>query len=110
MSALDGKVVVLVTAPAEEEAARIARALVEEGLCACASVVGPVRSIYKWEGQVCDDVESLIVMKTRRALFARLEARVRQLHSYDVPEVIGLDVAAGSEPYLRWIDEVTAGG
>lgn len=100
----------LVTAPGAEDASRIARVLVDEGLCACANVVGPVRSIYRWQGAIHDDAEVLLLIKTRGELFDRLAARVRELHSYDVPEVIALPIAAGSEPYLRWIDESTAGG
>jgi periplasmic divalent cation tolerance protein len=109
MSVADGKIVVLVTAPAED-AARIARALVHDNLCACANIVGPIRSIYRWEGEVRDEAEALLVLKTRAALLDRLAARVRELHGYEVPEILALDVAAGSEPYLRWIDEATAGG
>ena len=110
MSVAEGRIVVFVTAPGAEDASRIGRALVEEGLCACANVVGSIRSIYRWEGEVRDDAEALLVLKTRDALFARLEARVRELHSYDVPEIIALPITAGSEPYLLWIDDMTAGG
>jgi periplasmic divalent cation tolerance protein len=106
-------VVVLVTAGSAEEAARIGRALVEERLVACANVVGPIRSIYRWEGRVEDAEEHLLLLKARAADAGALEARVRALHGYEVPEVLALPVRAGSEPYLRWLADSTrrdAGG
>jgi periplasmic divalent cation tolerance protein len=95
--------VVLVTAPDAEVGARIGRALVEEGLAACANLVPGVRSIYRWEGAVHDDAEVLLILKTRAALSAALAARVRALHPYQLPEVLALPVAGGSEPYLDWV-------
>lgn len=94
--------VVLMTAPNEENAAAIARTLVEEGLIACANLVPQVRSIYRWEGAVCDEREVLVVMKTA-ADFEQLRARVVSLHPYSVPEVIKLEVGAGHTPYLEWV-------
>jgi periplasmic divalent cation tolerance protein len=95
--------VVLVTAPDAEVGARIGRALVEEGLAACANLVPGVRSIYRWQGAVHDDAEVLLILKTRAALSAALAARVRALHPYQLPEVLALPVAGGSEPYLDWV-------
>ena len=95
--------VVLVTAPTPERAAEIARALVEERLAACGNVVPGLRSIYRWEGKVEDEPEALLVLKTTRARFEALRARVLALHPYQVPEVIALPVEAGSAPYLAWI-------
>ena len=95
--------VVLVTAPSTDEAARIARALVEERLAACSNVVPGVRSIYRWEGKVMDDAEALLLLKTTRARFAALRERVLALHPYTVPEVLALPVEAGSEEYLSWL-------
>lgn len=106
----DGKIVVLVTTSDAEDASRIARALVDEKLCACVNVVGPIRSVFKWEGKVCDEAEALLVIKTRGALFDRLCGRIRELHSYDVPEVIALPIVAGNDAYLRWIDKETGAG
>jgi len=101
-------IVVLVTAAKEEDAANIARVLVSERLAACANIIRGVRSIYRWEGAVQDDPEVLMVIKTRSELFGRLEQRVRELHSYSVPEVIALDIEKGSEPYLKWLTESTS--
>jgi periplasmic divalent cation tolerance protein len=95
--------VVLVTAPTAERAAELARALVEERLAACGNVVPGIRSIYRWEGKVQDEAEALLVLKTTRARFDALRARVLALHPYEVPEVIALAVDAGSAPYLAWI-------
>ncbi len=96
-------VVVLVTAPGVDQAARIARALVEERLAACGNVVPGIRSIYRWQGAVQEDQEALLVLKTTRARFEALRARVLAMHPYEVPEVIALPVEAGSARYLAWI-------
>ena len=100
-------IVVLVTASNEDEAARIGQALVEEKLAACANIIPQVRSIYRWEGKVQDDPEALMLIKTRAQHFDKLEARVRELHSYDVPEVIAIEITSGSKPYLQWLSEST---
>jgi periplasmic divalent cation tolerance protein len=103
-------VLVLVTAPTAEQAASLARTLVEEGLAACGNVVPGVRSIYRWEGRVQDEAEALLVLKSRAPLFEALRERVVALHPYQCPEVLRLDVAAGHAPYLRWIaDNVRSG-
>ena len=99
--------VIFITAPGEEEAAGIAKALVEEGLAACVNIVKGVRSIYNWEGKVQDEFEVLMIAKTRRDLFAALEKRVKELHSYSVPEIIGLQIAEGSADYMKWLGETT---
>lgn len=98
---------VMVTAASEEQALSIARALVEERLAACVNLVGPVRSIYRWQGKVQDDREHLMIIKTRASMVARLARRVKELHSYEVPEVIAIPIAAGSKPYLEWLFEST---
>ena len=103
-------VVVLVTAGSEDEAVRIGRALVEERLAACASVLGPIRSIYRWEGAVEDAPEHLLLAKARAADVGALAERVCALHSYEVPEVLALPVAGGSAAYLAWLAESTARG
>ncbi len=100
-------VVVYITAPNEEEAARIAAALVEERLAACVNIVRSIRSIYRWQDKTEDEPEVLMIAKTRGMLFERLMRRVRELHSYTVPEIIAMPVIAGSEDYLRWMEEVT---
>ncbi len=101
-------IVVLITAPSSDEAVKIAKALVEERLAACANIIRDIRSVFRWEGKIEDDSEVLIVLKTREALFEDLEKRVRELHSYSVPEVIALPIVKGSEAYLNWLEEETA--
>jgi periplasmic divalent cation tolerance protein len=101
-------IVVLITVPSAEEAAKIAKVLVEERLAACANIVKDIRSVFRWEGKIEDDSEALMVLKTREALFEDLEKRVRELHSYSVPEVIALPIVKGSEAYLSWLQEETA--
>jgi periplasmic divalent cation tolerance protein len=98
-----GVAVVLVTAPDEENAALIARTLVEEGLIACANLVPGVRSIYRWEGTLCDEREVLMVLKAPAARYDALQARILSLHPASVPEVIRVDVAEGSPAYVRWV-------
>jgi len=101
-------VVVLVTAGSAEEAARLGRALVGERLAACVNVVGPIRSIYRWQGTVEEADEHLLLAKARAADAAAIEARVRALHGYELPEVVALPLRAGSAPYLAWLADATA--
>jgi len=98
-------IVVFVTAGSEAEAETIAKALVEEQLAACVNILSPIRSIYRWEGKIADDQEWLLLIKTRAEQFSAVEARVKALHSYQVPEVIALPIVQGSEGYLRWLLE-----
>ncbi len=100
-------IVVLVTTPTPERAAEIARAVVGERLAACGNVVAGLRSVYRWEGEVQEDEEALLLLKTTRARFEALRERVLALHPYDVPEVIALPILAGSAAYLDWIDAET---
>ncbi len=99
--------VVFVTCGSEEEAVKIAHALVEEHLAACVNIVSPIRSIYRWEGKIWDEKEWLLVIKTRRQRFQEIETRVKSIHSYSVPEVISLPITDGSSPYLGWLMEMT---
>ena len=96
--------VVLSTAGTEDEASRIASALVERRLAACVNVVPGVSSTYRWQGAVQTDREWLLVVKTRRDRFEAVRAAIRELHSYEVPEIVMLDIADGDAAYLAWID------
>lgn len=95
--------VVLVTAPSGEPAAALARGLVEERLAACVNRLPGIRSVYRWQGEVCDDGEELLLIKTAADRVDALVARVREIHPYEVPEVLVLPVEAGSAPYLAWV-------
>lgn len=94
--------IVLVTAPARA-GGDLVRTLVGEGLAACGSIVPQVMSIYRWEGEVKQDMEVLILLKTQRTTVPQLLARIEELHPYDVPEAIALPVEAGLGAYLRWV-------
>lgn len=94
---------VLTTAANPEQAQRIAHALVEERLAACVTLLPSVRSIYRWEAKIEDTTETLLLLKTGVEQLAALEARLRALHSYEVPEFLVLEAAAGSSAYLAWM-------
>lgn len=98
---------VLVTVPSRKEGDRISETVVGEGLAACVNVVGPIRSIYRWQGKVCTDDEHLLLIKTSGDRYRELEAKILEIHPYDVPEVIALPVEEGSVAYLSWIQEQT---
>ncbi len=103
----NNEVVVFITAPNGEEASLIAKALVESKLAACVNIVPAIRSIYLWKGKIEDDTEVLMIVKTREELFESLSSRVKELHSYDVPEVIAIPISKGSEDYLAWLRDST---
>lgn len=104
---MSDSIVVLVTCGSEEEALEIAKALVEAHLAPCVNLVAPIRSIYRWEGKICDEKEWLLIIKTKKQKFEELEKKVKSLHSYSVPEIIGLPITEGSLAYLNWIRENT---
>lgn len=93
---------VLVTASSQSEAEAIAHSLVKSGLAACVSLV-PMHSIYTWQGELHQEQEWQLLIKTNLSQFTALEAKIRELHSYEVPEIIALPIVAGSQPYLNWI-------
>jgi periplasmic divalent cation tolerance protein len=101
--------IVLAMAASEEEATKIARALLAAKLVACANILGPVRSMYHWRGVLEEAQEYLIMLKTRAGLYPKVEQRVRELHSYENPEIIALMPSAGSKAYLEWISASTIG-
>jgi len=101
-------IVVFSTFPSEDKAAEVARTLVSEQLAACVNLVPPVRSIYRWQGEIYDERETLAIVKTTRERFEALRERLIALHPYEVPEVIALPVDGGHAPYLAWIAGETA--
>jgi periplasmic divalent cation tolerance protein len=102
---MPGHAILLSTAGSEDEASRIASELVERRLAACVNVVPGVRSVYRWRGAVHADAEWLLIVKTRRDRFEAVRDVIRAIHSYEQPEIVLLDIAAGDEGYLSWIDE-----
>lgn len=99
--------VVYCTCPDQTVAERIAETVVRERLAACANIVPGLISIYRWQGQVQRAVELLLIMKTREVVYWLLETRIRELHPYDVPEIVALPIQAGSATYLDWLAENT---
>ena len=97
------KIVVLSTCASSEEAEKIARALVEKKLAACVNILPAVRSIYRWKGAIEDDQETLLLIKSSRALFGELRAEIQKLHSYEIPEAIAIPIVDGLERYLKWM-------
>lgn len=98
-----GELIVLVTCP-RAGAEKIARPLVEEGLAACVNIVTGVSSIFRWEDKIEVESEDLMIIKTNSTLWASLEKRVKELHSYDTPEIISLRIEDGYKPYLDWLN------
>jgi len=94
---------VVMTAANREEAVKIVRRLLDERLIACANIVGPVSSLFWWEGKIDEAKEFLVFMKSHRSLFERLSESVKEIHSYQVPEVIALPIIEGSPSYLEWL-------
>ena len=99
------KIVVLSTCGSAEEARKLARALVESRLAACVNIVPAIESVYRWQGTVEAAEELLLAIKTSRSLFDQVSAKIRELHSYELPEVIALAVEDGSPAYLNWLSE-----
>ena len=102
--------VVLCTAPDEEVATNLGKELVEHGLAACVNIIPKLRSIYRWQGKLCDDAEVLMVVKTRTGKLEQLGEAIKAGHPYENPEVIALPVTAGLEAYLKWVRAGTAEG
>jgi periplasmic divalent cation tolerance protein len=94
---------VLSTTGSREEAQRIAHTLVQERLAACVNVIGPMQSVYRWQNNIDTAEEFLLLIKTTAAAYARVQARVRALHSYQLPEIVELNITGGSAEYLKWV-------
>jgi periplasmic divalent cation tolerance protein len=104
------KRIVLTTAASEEEARKIARALVDRRAAACVNILPQVTSIYRWQGNVEEAREWLLIVKTTAAAFGQVRHAIAELHSYDVPECICLTIEDGSPSYLEWIAESVSAG
>ncbi|HEY6466473.1 MAG TPA: divalent-cation tolerance protein CutA [Candidatus Acidoferrales bacterium] len=104
--AANGKIVVLTNCASSKEARRIARALVDKRLAACVNIIAtPVESLYRWKAKVEKAREYSLLIKTKRDCFPAVERTIRELHSYEVPEIIAVPVVAGSREYLAWLEE-----
>jgi periplasmic divalent cation tolerance protein len=103
------KIVVFSNCGSEEEARRVATALVESRCAACVNIIPRIRSIYRWKGSVHDEAEWMLVIKSTRDRFESLNLELRRVHSYETPEVIAVPIVEGSRDYLDWIDRETSG-
>jgi periplasmic divalent cation tolerance protein len=99
---MNGEIIIFVTSPHDQSEA-IGRRLVEEGLAACVNIVPGIKSIYKWQGELQSDTEELLIIKSHERLWESLEKRVKELHSYDVPEILSISLQSGFQPYLDWM-------
>ena len=102
------KLVVLSTCGSREEAHQLARALVEKRLAACVNILPDIRSVYHWKGEIEEEEETLLVIKSSRPLLEELRTEIERLHSYDVPEILAFAVVDGSEKYLAWLTQELA--
>lgn len=101
--------IVFTTFTSEEDAARVARVLVEERLAACANLLPGVRSIYRWKGEVADEREVMVLLKTRKQDWPALMSRLHELHPHETPECVAVRIAAGAPRYMAWLEETLAG-
>ncbi len=102
------KILVLTTAGSEREANKIAHALVERRLAACVNLVPQIKSVYRWQEKIEESEEWLLVIKTGQQLFSRVEDAIKELHSYELPECISVQINGGNESYLEWIEKSVA--
>ncbi|MBI3754496.1 MAG: divalent-cation tolerance protein CutA [Deltaproteobacteria bacterium] len=99
-------ILVLITASSLDEGEKIGSTLVEEGFAACCNIIPEVKSIFKWKGEICREKEVLLLVKSKASLFEDLKKKIKQLHSYEVPEIIAFPIEAGLQDYFKWMDEV----
>jgi len=100
-------IVIFVTVPNKEEAEKISSALIEQELIACANILPGVSSVFKWKGEICREQEIMLIIKSIPEKFESIASRIKELHSYEVPEIIALPVVNGSKDYLDWVREST---
>lgn len=104
---MDFPLVILSMAANEEEAKKISEVLVDERLAACVNRIPNVQSIYLWKKKRCDDQECLMIIKSKRMLLEKVILKIKELHSYEVPEIIAVPIMGGSEDYLNWLEANT---
>jgi periplasmic divalent cation tolerance protein len=104
---MDGHIIVYCTVPSSEIGMKIADDLVKGRTAACVNIIPGITSVYRWKGDVCTDKELLLIIKSRKALFAEIQERIRALHPYELPEIISCELSDGSKQYLDWISDST---
>lgn len=100
-------VVIYCTVPSKAEGKKIAKALIQDNLVACVNIIDKIESVFSWDGELCEEKEALMMIKTKKALFDKINALIKDLHSYNVPEVIALPIIEADETYLKWIAHET---
>ena len=99
-------ILVFMTASSKSEAKKIVRSLLEEKLIACANMIDSVSSVFWWQENIKEEKEVLVIMKSHQELFNKVSTRIREVHSYDTPEILALPIVDGSSQYLEWMDKV----
>ncbi|MFA7658938.1 MAG: divalent-cation tolerance protein CutA [Candidatus Gastranaerophilaceae bacterium] len=100
-------IVIYCTVPNKKEGLEIARELVENNLAACVNIIDKMESVFSWDGEMCEEKEALLIIKTKKELFDKINRLIQKLHSYNVPEVIALPIIEADETYLKWISHET---
>jgi len=96
-------IIVFVTCSSKKEATKIARIIVSERLAGCINIINPIKSIYLWKGNVFNSLESLLIIKTTDSLYNKLQKRIKEIHSYKIPEIISIHIKQGDASYLKWL-------
>lgn len=100
-------IVIYCTVPNRKEGKEIARYLVEKDLAACVNIIDKMESVFSWDGELCEEKEALLIIKTKKELFDQVQPAIQKLHSYTVPEIIALPIVEADETYLKWIEHET---
>lgn len=98
-------IIVFCTTATKENAKEIANALVKNKLAACVNIICGVNSVYEWKGKIAEDNEFLLIIKSKSEIFDKLETKIKELHTYEVPEIISFEIKQGSKPYLDWLND-----
>ena len=104
---MENYIIIYCTVPSDEVGNAIAEDIVSSRLAACVNIVPNITSIYRWKDKICRDFENLLIIKSKKSLFDKICAAIRNNHPYEVPEIISVDIEGGSEPYLSWIGNNT---
>lgn len=100
-------IVIYCTVPNRKEGKEIARVLVENEMAACVNIIDKVESIFSWNGEICEEKEAMLIIKTRKEMFRNINHTIQKMHSYNVPEVIALPIVEADETYLKWVEHET---
>lgn len=102
-------IIIYCTVPNKKEGKIIAKSLIENNLAACINVIDKIESTFSWDGELCEETEAMMIIKTKKVLFEEIRTSIKELHSYNVPEIIALPIVEADETYLKWIAHETRG-